>query len=287
MIIDTHAHYAHKKYDGEFPYLSEKDGAYTFQRATREKLFEQMSFCGIVGVIEASIGLDQIENQLALRTDSNVQIWKTVGVHPTRCIHTPWKNRKKLPSYADAATPIAIGETGLDYHYPRIQQHRLRQNMWFRYQLRLADRLKLPLILHIRNADKYALPILKRYKSRLHGGVVHCFSGDLSLAKKYIALGFALGIGGKLLCNDEQGNILRETVRSIPLESILIETDAPYVLPDRETLNCNKKAYGKLRNSSMLLPMILRKIAELRDEDYEAVERAVFQNAVRTFQLNV
>jgi TatD DNase family protein len=116
---------------------------------------------------------------------------------------------------------------------------------------------------------------------------VHCFSGNLSLAEEYISLGFGLGIGGKLLCNDEQGNILRETVRSIPLESILIETDAPYVLPDRETLNCNKKAYGKLRNSSMLLPMILRKIAELRDEDYEAVERAVFQNAVRTFQLNV
>jgi TatD DNase family protein len=159
--------------------------------------------------------------------------------------------------------------------------------MWFRYQLRLADRLKLPLILHIRNADRYALPILKRYQSRLHGGVVHCFSGNLSLAEEYISLGFGLGIGGKLLCNDEQGNILRETVRSIPLESILIETDAPYVLPDRETLNCNKKPYGKLRNSSMLLPMILRKIAELRDEDYEAVERAVFQNAVRTFQLNV
>ena len=287
MIIDSHAHYAHKKYEGEFPYLCEQNGAYTVQRATRERLFEQMRERGIVGVIEASIGFDQIENQLALHTASDIQIWKTVGVHPTRCIYTPWKNRKKVAAFAETASPIAIGETGLDYHHPRIKQRRLLQKLWFHDQLRLADRLQLPLILHIRSADRAALSILKRYKTRLHGGVVHCFSGDASLAEEYISLGFALGIGAKLLCGDKQAEILRETVKHVPLSALLVETDAPYVLPDRETLNCKQKQYGKIRNSSLILPAVIRKISELREEDYEMVEQAIYQNTVRVFQLNI
>ena len=287
MIIDSHAHYAHKKYDGEFPYLCEQDGAYTVQRATKERLFEQMREKGIVGTIEASIGFDRIENQLALNTASDIQIWKTVGVHPTRCIYTPWKHRKKVAAFAETVSPIAIGETGLDYHHPRIKQRRLLQKLWFHDQLRLADRLQLPSILHIRNADRAALSILKRYKTRLHGGVVHCFSGDASLAEEYISLGFTLGIGAKLLCRDKQAEILRETVKRVPLSALLVETDAPYVLPDRETLGCTKKQYGKIRNSSLILPAVIRKIAELREEDYEAVEKTIYQNTVRVFRLQI
>ena len=286
MIIDSHAHYAHKRFDGEFPCLSEQDGTYSVSRIDRESLFKQMYERGIVGAVEASIGMDQIENQLALSTDSHVRIWKTVGVHPTRCIYTPWKKRKVLKAYAETASPIAIGETGLDYHHPRMKQRRLRQHMWFHYQLRLADRLQLPLILHIRNADPYALPILKKYQSRLHGGVVHCFSGDIAIAEEYISLGFALGIGGKLLCNDEQSKILGETVKRVPLTSLLAETDAPFVLPETGELSCSKKQFKKLVNSSLILPAVIRKIAELRNEDEKTVENAIYRNTLRVFRLN-
>ncbi len=287
MIIDSHAHYAHTRFDGEFPYLCEQDGNYTLQRANREALFAQMYGRGIVGTVEAAIGVDQMETQLLLSSDTPVRIWKTVGVHPTRCIYTSWKKRKIIKEHAEKYSPIAIGETGLDYHYPRAKQHRLRQNMWFLWQLRLADRLQLPLVLHIRNADRYALPILKKYQSHLHGGVVHCFSGAVSLAEEYISLGFALGIGGKLLCNDEQGKKLCETVKRVPLSVLLVETDAPFVLPETGELPCSKKQFKKRCNSSLILPAVIRKIAELREEDYVTVEQAVYQNTVRVFQLKI
>ena len=287
MIIDSHAHYAHTRFDGEFPCLCEQDGNYSIQRTNRENLFAQMYARGIVGTVEASIGVDQMENQLALSSDSPIRIWKTVGVHPTRCIYTPWKKRKTVKEYAEISAPIAIGETGLDYHYPRAKQHRLRQNMWFLYQLRLAERLQLPLILHIRNADRYALPILKKHKSRLHGGVVHCFSGDVALAEEYISLGFTLGIGGKLLCDDEQGKSLCETVKHVPLHSLLAETDAPFVLPQTGELQCSKKQFKKRCNSSLILPAVIRKIATLRNEDYETVESTIYRNTLRVFRLEV
>lgn len=287
MIIDSHTHYAHARYDREFPYLEEQNGDYAVQRATREQLLASMKTNGIVGIIEAAIGLDGIEKQIALASDPSFRTWITVGVHPTRCIHTPWRLRKKVTSYAETMAPVAIGETGLDYHHPRKKQHRLRQNIWFRYHLHLADRLKLPLVLHIRNADKYALPILQKYRTRLHGGVVHCFSGDITLAEQYIRLGFALGIGGKLLCDDEQGKILCETVKRVPLDTLIVETDAPFVLPDTGKLPCSRKQLRKLCNSSLILPAVIRKIAELRSEDYEATERAIYRNTIRVFRLPI
>ena len=157
--------------------------------------------------------------------------------------------------------------------------------MWFVYQIKLAKKLELPLILHVRDADADALKILKKYRSQLTGGVAHCFSGDAELAEEYISLGFAVGIGGKLLCDDEKGRILSETVKNIPLSSIVVETDAPFVLPDISKVQCSRNQRRKLCNSSLILPQLVRRIAELRGEDCEYVEEAIFQNTVRVFSL--
>lgn len=285
MIIDSHAHYAHAWFDREFPFLCEKEGAWDVHRGDRETLFAEMERSGIVGAIEPSIGFDAIEGQCGLVAAHRGYLWAAVGVHPTRCIHTAWSKRKKLARYAEQKEIIAIGETGLDYHHPRKKQYRLRQMRWFCYQLRLADRLNLPLILHIRAADGHALSILKRYKKRLHGGVVHCFTGDYSLAKQYLSLGFALGIGAKLLCDDAQGRALCDAVRQVPLSCLLAETDAPFVLPDVSDLSCSSHQRKKLCNSSMILPAVIRKIATVRGEAYETVEAALFENTVRVFHL--
>lgn len=102
----------------------------------------------------------------------------------------------------------AIGETGLDYHLPR--KHRLTQLLWFRYQLGLARRLGLPLVLHIRMADRDALAMLRRRRRQLPGGVVHCFQGDWDTARAYLDLGFCLGIGGALLRRESEA--LRDAV---------------------------------------------------------------------------
>lgn len=286
MIIDSHAHYAHPRYNVEIPYLRERGGAYAVSRADREGLIEEMRNNGITGIIEPSIGFDSIEEQLALVSKYPNLMWAAVGVHPTRCIRTAWRNRKKLMAYAEKGKAVAIGETGLDYHKPRKQQHRLHQKRWFVYQIKLADRMKLPLILHTRMADRDALKILKKYRSRLHGGVVHCFKGDRQLAEAYISLGFAIGVGCTVLNDDAEGRALSDAVRNVPLTSLLIETDAPFVLPDIDEGVSRGNQRKKLCNSSLILPAVIQRISELRGETYETVEDAVCQNTVRVFNLN-
>lgn len=285
MIIDSHAHYAHARYEAEFPCLYKDGNGYGVRRTNRNQLFEEMRKNGIVGLIEPSIGFDAIEKQMSLVSFHNEYVWGAIGVHPTRCIHTDWGKRKMLMEYAERFHPVAIGETGLDYHYPRMKQHRLRQKRWFIYQIKLADRWKLPLVLHIRDADQDALKILKKYKNKLHGGVVHCFGGDYSCAKEYILLGFALGIGGKFLSGNGT-KPLEEAVKNVSLSDLLVETDAPFVLPETGELSCSKKQRQKLCNSSLILPNVIGKIADLRAEERVTVEETIYQNTLRVFRLN-
>ncbi|MBP3322014.1 MAG: TatD family hydrolase [Clostridia bacterium] len=287
MIIDSHAHYAHFRYDTEVPYLGMEEGALTVRRGDREALLADLRASGIVAAIEPSIGFEALEKQRERVTESEGFLWEAIGVHPTRCIHTPWKARRTVSAYAESGHPIAIGETGLDYHHPRRLQHRLRQKLWFIYQIKLADRLGLPLILHIREGDRDALRILKRYKDRLHGGVVHCFGGDHRLAQEYIALGFAIGVGGKLLCENEEGRALGDTVKNVKLRHLLVETDAPYVLPEEGLPDCSGNQRKKLCNSSLILPAVISRIARIRGEEAAFVEEQIYQNTVALFHLNI
>lgn len=287
MIIDSHTHYAYPRYDMEFYYLSCKDNEYMVGRAKREELISEMKDSGIVGFIEPSIGFDSIEKQISRAKENKNCMWLGIGVHPTRCVNTKWEKRKMLKEYCEKNNAVAVGETGLDYHHPRIKQHRLRQKRWFVYQIKLAEELNLPLILHIRKADKDALKILKKHKARLKGGVVHCFTLDSKVAKEYIDLGFVLGIGGKLLVNDDEGRALCDTVKNVPLNSLLIETDAPFVLPEIDEELCQGKKRKKLCNSSLILPKVIDKIAELRGITSKEVESATYNTTIKTFNLKI
>ena len=285
MIIESHAHYAHPKYDKEFPYLCETDGEYAVARADREGLFAEMKKAGIVRVIEPSIGFDAIEKQIALAEEHRDYVSLALGVHPTRCIHVSFGKRKELKKYAEKYAPIAIGETGLDYHYDRKEQKRFLQKRWFNYQIKLAHKLELPLVLHVREANKDVIRILKRNKKRLHGGVAHCFTGSTEEALEFVSLGYAIGIGGKLLCDNETGRGLCETVKKLPLSAIVAETDAPLVFPDMKEGLCGTNQRKKLCNSSLILPSVIRRIASLRGENAEKVEREIYENTLRAFGL--
>lgn len=285
MIIDSHAHYAHPRFAGEPPVLWTEDGQWSVRSMEREALFDAMKAQGLLGAIEPSIGIEQLEAQMALVDAHPGFLWAAVGAHPTRCIHTPWEARKTLPAYLEKTNVVAVGETGLDYHYPRREQHRWRQKRWFRYQLRLAEQYGLPVVLHVRLAHRDALRILKHFRGRIVGGVAHCFTGDARQAEDYIALGFAIGIGGALLHDDPRGQLLQDAVRQIPLKSILVETDAPFVLPAVEDLSCSRKTRRKLCNSSDILPKVIERIAELKGESTARVEQVIYQNTVRIFSL--
>ncbi|MBE6610719.1 MAG: TatD family deoxyribonuclease [Ruminococcaceae bacterium] len=285
MIIDSHAHYALKQFNGVFPYLYDDGEKWAVGEADRNTLFAEMQKRGVVGAIEPSIELSKIEKQLELVSARPSQMWAAVGVHPTRCVKYGFEERTKLKDLAERGGAVAIGETGLDHHYPPDQCDREAQKRWFVYQIELADSLGLPLVLHVRDADGEALEILYRYKDKLHGGVAHCFKGDHAMAERYIELGYAVGIGGKLFSKDEDGEALCDTVKNAPLSSILVETDAPLVAPDVSDVFGDEKQ--KFRNTSLILPAVIRKIAELRGEPRDKTEETIYQNTLRVFGLKL
>ncbi|MGN0115549.1 MAG: TatD family hydrolase [Acutalibacteraceae bacterium] len=297
MIIDTHIHLSHFLYNGEFPYLSLDDDSYIIQRGTREQLVERFMAEGIEFCIDPAIDIESNCGVLSLAERFPGFLFTAIGVHPTRTyqykvvgkdgkglvMKLPWKRRSQLENLSDHPSVVAIGETGLDYHLARKEQHRFRQKMWFIYQLKLAHMKRLPVILHIRDADADAIRILSRYKHCIHGGVCHCFSGSAENARCYTNLGLMLGIGGSLLIDSPKKQALEQAVMSTSIENILLETDGPYVKPDCP--NIQKKQMRKARNTSMILPVVAKRIAELKHLRVEEVLQSTSENAIRLFGL--
>ena len=209
-----------------------------------------------------------------------------MGIHPTRSIYEKWSNRKKLAAFVKMPSVVAIGECGLDYHYKREEQHRLKQHIWFLYQLDLAWRLKKPVILHVRDAHEDALRILKWHPARKLGGVIHCFYGSWEIAQQYLKLGYHFGIGGSLLQQKERADALWEAVKHIPLDKILVETDAPFILPYCKDV-IQPKLLRRTRNTSLILPAVIEKIADLKGITSQEAKRAVAENTCRLFDLTI
>ena len=233
--------------------------------------------------MEPGIDLASPERLLALARRYPGFLIPAVGIHPTRTPGTPWRARHVLEALSQEKAVVAIGELGLDYHLPRREQYRLRQKLWFCWQLSLAHRRELPLVLHIRQADGDAIRILRRYRGKLHGGVCHCFQGDAALARIYTReLGLHLGIGGALLQTPERCAALEAAVRETPLSFLLLETDGPYVKPARPE-GMGSKAWQKTRNSGLILPAVAERIAELKGVPPQTVAEATAANARRLF----
>lgn len=285
MIIESHAHYSHYKFEQGFRHLSYKNGLFSIDESNRENLFTDLKVSGIKASVEPAIGIESNEKIYSLSLLYPDFIYPAYGCHPTRTFLAKWKNRKAIDKYASSDKCIAIGETGLDYHYNRKEQHRLCQKRWFRYQIKLAYKLKKPLILHIRKASGDALKILTKNKKRLSGGVVHCFCDDYMVAQAYINLGLHIGIGAALL-TDENKCKLTEAIKHIPLERIIVETDAPYVLPDTDIFKTKKKK-RKVRNSSTVIYAVIEQIAKIKGMSTSQVEETVYNNAIKLFSLNL
>lgn len=286
MIIDSHAHYNNNAYKKPFRYLSyDKDG-YSLKEGELPQLMQEMKEANIRCFIEPGVSLQSCEEVLQLCAECSGRIFPAIGVHPTRSIFEKWSDRHKLAEYANTPGVIAIGEIGLDYHYKREEQHRLKQHLWFIYQLNLAWRMKLPVILHVRDAHEDALRILRWHPARKLGGVIHCFYGSKEIAEQYLKLGYHFGIGGSVLQLEERANNLWEAITSIPLDRILVETDAPFILPYCKDV-IQPKLLRRARNTSLILPAVIKKIAELKGISPEAVERTTTENTIRLFQLPI
>jgi len=284
MIIDSHAHYSHRRFDQTFRCLTYEKGVYSIEESSREKLLSGLMKSGFKASVEPAIGIDSNEKVCQLALDHPGFIFPAYGCHPTRTFSAKWRDRKIIDKYAEGSDNcVAIGETGLDYHYKRREQHRLCQKRWFRYQIKLAGKLDKPLILHIRKAYADALKILKQHRKLLKGGVAHCFCEDVTVARSYVDLGFHIGIGGSLL-TEEYGEVLSDVVRQIPLERIIVETDAPFVLPDTDAIGNTNKKY-RIRNTSFVINAVIERIAEIKGIPVSAAERTIYTSTADLFAL--
>lgn len=298
MFADSHIHLTHFSFESTFPCLSYDNSEFVLEcEETRAGLINRMKNAKIAFCVEPAIELESNERILALSEKLSGFHYPAVGVHPTRTYSymTIDKNGQRLTKqlrlkdfcrlkeYATHPRVAAIGETGLDYHLDRKEQHRLVQKIWFVRQLQLAHRHQLPVILHIRDADQDALKILRRFKGKLHGGVCHCFCGNADTAKTYTDLGLMLGIGGSLLQKPEFCADLEDAVRQTPIAYLLLETDGPYVKPMCPSLTGKQRR--KARNTSLILPAVAKKIAELKGMTQEDVERITTDNAARVFRI--
>ena len=165
---------------------------------------------------------------------------------------------------------VAIGEIGLDYYWNKDNKD--KQRKVFCKQLEIAEKLKLPVVIHSRDSINETYEILKKYKV---SGVIHCFSGSLEMAKKFISLGFLLGIGGVVTFKNSK---LFEVIEKLELTNIVLETDSPYLTPEPNR--------GKTNESSNIF-YIAQKIAEIKSISLENVAKITTENAIRTFDLPI
>ena len=286
MIIDSHAHYNNSAYKKPFRYLLYDKGGYALKEGELPQLMQEMEDANVRYFIEPSVSLQSCEEVLELAAQYPGRIFPAIGIHPTRSIYEKWSDRKKLDAFAKILGVVAIGEIGLDYHYKREEQHRLKQHLWFVYQLNLAWKMKLPVILHVRDAHEDALRILRWHPARKLGGVIHCFYGSKESAEQYLKLGYHIGIGGSVLQLEERAKDLWEAIPHISLDRILIETDAPFILPYCKDV-IQPKLLRRARNTSLILPAVINKIAELKSISPDEVERATTENTIRLFNLPI
>lgn len=253
-MIDSHAHYDDERFDPD-----------------RDEILNKCSAHGVTHIINA--GCD-IKSSLACIELSRKYpfIFSAVGVHPHEALSCNEKTIEDLTDLTREKKVVAVGEIGLDYHYDFSPRE--VQKEWFAKQIALARSLKLPIIIHDREAHKDVLDIVRAEKGYEAGGVFHCFSGSREMAREVLEMGFKIGIGGALTFKNAHKPI--EVVKYTPLDMLLVETDCPYMTPE---------PYRGQRNWSGLIKYVLDKIAEIKAIDYHEAENATSDNAICLFKL--
>ncbi len=230
---------------------------------------------GVFEMMTVGVGLKSSLRALDL-AESHSGVYASVGVHPHDAQSCNDAVMSKLNRLAQHNKVRAWGETGLDFN--RMYSPRKDQELWFVRQVLEADNLGLPLIFHERDSQGRFLEILQAHPNAQRNGVVHCFSGSEADLSAYLDLGFYIGITG-ILTIKTRGAGLRGLVLKIPMDRLLIETDAPYLTPAPQK---NKTR----RNEPAFVKSVLLKLAEVRDDPPETLAAATTANARRLFNIN-
>lgn len=252
MIFDSHAHYDDDAFNED-----------------RETLIDSLKEYGVGHVLNVAASLESTKTTIAL-ADRYEQFYAAVGVHPNETAPLNEDNFAWLQARCRDRKVVAVGEIGLDYYWD--EPEREIQKYWFRRQLQMAREEKLPVIIHSRDAAKDTYDIMKELHAEEIGGVVHCFSYSLEMAKEFEKMGFSFGIGGVVTFKNAKK--LKEVVEYLPLEKILLETDCPYLTP---------VPYRGKRNSSIYLPYVVEEIAEIKGVSTQEVIDTTEQNVYKLF----
>ena len=249
----------------------------------REAVLDRARAAGVTDLLVTSTDLNVARDAIDYCQRHGLHC--TVGVHPHDAKDAPPDLPEQLETLARADPVVAIGETGLDfnrnYSAPDVQRRVFEQ------QVTLAAKIGLPLFVHDRDSGGEVYGLLQRAELPA-GVVVHCFTGSAEDLDRYLAAGFLIGITG-WVCDPQRGAALRTLIPRIPLEQLLIETDAPFLLPKTDLADWPPAAVPrrhKRRNEPALLPIIVRAVADLRGEAAEEIACATADNARRLFGLS-
>ncbi len=248
-IFDSHAHYDDERFDGIL-----------------DELLPKIHSMGVERIV--SCGCDNETNKKCLEiADRYDFVYSAVGIHP--CNIDCGTTVEDIRKFANHKKCVAIGEIGLDYYWEPDKKE--AQKKIFIEQILLAKELDLPIIVHDREAHGDVLEILKKYKPK---GVVHSFSGTVEMAQEILKIGMYLGIGGVITFNNAKK--LPDVVDMLPLDRLLLETDAPYLTP---------VPYRGKTNHSEMIYLTAQKIAEIKNKNLEEILNFSYKNALDLFGL--
>ena len=222
----------------------------------------------VAGCMTIGVTLEEAPQVLAI-AEAHEQVFASVGVHPEYADHQE-PDVETLCALAQHPKVLAIGETGLDYHWHKDRPEWQRER--FRVHIRAAKLLKKPLVIHTRESAEDTLAILKEEGASAVGGILHCFTESLAVAEEAIALGFYISISG--IVSFKKAEQVHEVARSVPLDRLLVETDSPYLAPVPFRGKPNEPAYVR---------HVAEAIADLRQISYAEVAEASSRNFLKLF----
>lgn len=254
MLFDTHAHFDDEQFD-----------------ADRDEVLKSLKSYGVGNIVNIGSSMKTSRTSVALAEKYDF-VYAAVGVHPSETGELCEADIDELKRLAANPKVRAIGEIGLDYHYPDDVEPSI-QKKWFVRQLELAKELNMPVVIHDRESKGECLEILKEHK--ISNGVVHCFSGSAETAREILKLGMMISFTGVLTFKNAKKAIA--ACAAVPLDRLMIETDCPYMSPE---------PHRGRRNFSGYVEFVARKMAEIKGVSYDELVNITERNAKRFYGIN-
>ncbi len=254
MLFDSHAHYDDESFDND-----------------RFETIGKAHESGVSYMLNAAVDVSSAKESISLAEKYDF-FYAAVGIHPHNVEYINDDTLSIIAKLAENPKVVAIGEIGLDYYYDTAPRE--MQKHWFAKQIDLAKSLNLPIIVHDRDAHEDSLNIIKAENAKSVGGVFHCYSGSVEMAKILLDNNFYISIGGTVTFKNARK--VKEVVEYFPIERILIETDSPYLTPE---------PYRGKRNDSSYVALVAEKIAQIKNIKFEEVAEITTENALRLFKI--